>query len=178
MTYLRNELKLPKMVIFVEKRLLSLFEFCNLWEAHYAVYWYCNIWVSYFTIYCGENTLEWGHMSTMVSQTARSSTLCSTDCQADFKENTKSLHYYLFVKWSHQWPMDSSHKGPVMQTAFLCHDISLTEYLCKIIYMALRFTVLAVNPSYLPGFMDETSIMVSSNLSMSCHEYGTDYIWK
>ena len=43
--------------------------------------------------------------------------------QTNNKENTKALHYWLPVQGIHRWPMDSSHKGPVMQQAFPCHNV-------------------------------------------------------
>ena len=42
--------------------------------------------------------------------------------QAEIKGNMKALHHWPFVRKKHQRLVDSSHKGPVMQKAFPCHD--------------------------------------------------------
>ena len=39
------------------------------------------------------------------------------------KENIKALHYWAFVRGIHWSPVDSPHKGPVMQKTRPCHDI-------------------------------------------------------
>ena len=39
------------------------------------------------------------------------------------KGNVRAPHYWPFVMGIHSWLMDSPHKGPVMLSAFPCHDI-------------------------------------------------------
>ena len=45
------------------------------------------------------------------------------------KENIKGLNYRPFVRVMHQWPVDSPHKGPVMQKAFPCLNIIIFIFL-------------------------------------------------
>ena len=40
-------------------------------------------------------------------------------------------HYWPFVLKNHRWPVDASHKEPVMRKAFLCHVIILPIFLCS-----------------------------------------------
>ena len=41
--------------------------------------------------------------------------------KANSKDDIKDLHYWLFEKGTHRWPLDSSHKDPVMQKACRQH---------------------------------------------------------
>ena len=67
------------------------------------MFWFCRL------LFMRLSILEWGHMSAMASQITGNSTIF----QANSKDNTP--HYGSFL-------LDSPHKGPVMQRAFLCRD--------------------------------------------------------
>ena len=43
----------------------------------------------------------------------------------DREQQTSSL--LALVKGLHQWPVDSTHKGPVMQQTFPCHDVIMSD---------------------------------------------------
>ena len=48
---------------------------------------------------------------------------------ANKKENVKVLHHWSFVSGIHRWPVDSPHKGPVMQKPFPRHDIMINPWI-------------------------------------------------
>ena len=43
------------------------------------------------------------------------------------KEKFRSLHYWPFLKGIDWWPVDSPHKGLVMQKVFPCHDVIILQ---------------------------------------------------
>ena len=51
--------------------------------------------------------------------------------KADLKEKINALHYWSFVRGIHWWPVDSPHKGPVIQKASPYHDIITSPEDCK-----------------------------------------------
>ena len=61
------------------------------------------------------------------------STVCWTPCQTNNNENITAVYYWSFVSGIHQWPVDSPHKGPVIQKGCLCRDVIL--FLCTISYI-------------------------------------------
>ena len=69
-------------------------------------------------------------MSVMVSWvTCLSTAYATTYIQVTIKENMKAPHYWTFMCEIRRWPMDSSHKGPVKQRAYLCHCLFMD--LCR-----------------------------------------------
>ena len=63
---------------------------------------------------------------TMASQITDNSADCSIACLANNKD-IRSPYYWPFVKGIHRWPMDSPHKGPVIQKTFPCHGGFMTK---------------------------------------------------
>ena len=73
------------------------------------------------------SSLQWCPTCVMSSYPPGSSNVCSTVCSGWHRrkhQNSASLlHHWPFVRGSHQWPMDSPHKGPTMQKAFPYRDV-------------------------------------------------------
>ena len=77
-------------------------------------------------------------MNAMASWTTGNSIVCSTSSKQK-KENISSTLLPL-VKESHRWPVDSPHKGPVMENHFnvmtsSCHSIK-DRWMCLLNYVA------------------------------------------
>ena len=47
--------------------------------------------------------------------------------QSTKEEHIKALCFWPFVRGIHRWPVDSPHKGPVIQKAFTCHDVIMNR---------------------------------------------------
>ena len=56
------------------------------------------------------------------SQTTSNSNVCSTDSSPNIKVSFEVLHCCPLNRESLKWPVDSPHKGPVIQKAFPCHN--------------------------------------------------------
>ena len=76
---------------------------------------------------CLRITLEWHHMSAMVSQIISNLAISSKVC-SDQQQIIRAPLYWLFVRGVHWWPVDSSHIGPVMRKTFQCHEATIA---CK-----------------------------------------------
>ena len=69
-------------------------------------------------------------MSTMVSQITSVLTVCSTVCSGAVQRKYQSSGSLAFVRGIHQWPVDSSHKGPVTQKMFPFDDVIMKMQHC------------------------------------------------
>ena len=62
-------------------------------------------------------------MSSMVSQIAGVSIVCSTVCSGADIRKYQSSASLAFVRGIHRWPVDSLHKGPVTRRKFPFDDV-------------------------------------------------------
>ena len=62
-------------------------------------------------------------MSIITSQITGTGLFVQQLVQTNYKGNIKALHYCPFVRGSHRWPVDSPHKGTVMQKRLPCHAV-------------------------------------------------------
>ena len=62
-------------------------------------------------------------MSTMASQIASMSIVCSTVCSGADQRKHQSSASLAFVREIHRWPVDSPHKGPVTRKIFPFNDV-------------------------------------------------------
>ena len=62
-------------------------------------------------------------MSVMAYQITGILIVCSTICSGTDHRKYQSSRSLTFVRGIHQWPVDSLHKGPVMQKMFLVDDV-------------------------------------------------------
>ena len=60
-------------------------------------------------------------MSAKASKITGELSVCLTDFSYLQQGNTKAQHNWLFMRRIYRWPMDFSHKGPVMRKAFPCY---------------------------------------------------------
>ena len=65
-------------------------------------------------------------MSTMESQITGVLIVCSTVCPGADQRKHQSSVLLAFVMGIHQWPVDSPHKGPIMQKMFPFDDVIIT----------------------------------------------------
>ena len=67
----------------------------------------------------------WNLISLQIHHTSILTFQIHGDVLANNKENIKTLHYWPQGLWGgiQHWPMDSPHKRPVIQKAFLWHDV-------------------------------------------------------
>ena len=75
----------------------------------------------------------WCHVGVMASPNYDIWTVCWTPCQTNNNENITAVYYWSFVSGIHQWPVDSPHKGPVIQRGCPCRDVIM--FLCTISYI-------------------------------------------
>ena len=77
-------------------------------------------------------SLQWCHINLMATREF---------VQQFTQANIKGTYYWPFVKGIHRWPVDSLHKGPVMQKAFPCPDLIM--FLPEVVhgYGYVRFCV-------------------------------------
>ena len=62
--------------------------------------------------------MAWWHLKSLASRL-----FAQPFVQAQIKENFKASHHWLFVRRIHQWPVDSPHKGTVMQKIIPFDDV-------------------------------------------------------
>ena len=80
--------------------------------------------ISYITwVLRQDMTLQWHYMNIMASKSNGNLTVFQHLFRLTRKQNIKAMHYWPFVRVSHKWPVDSPHKGLVMQNVVLCHDV-------------------------------------------------------
>ena len=77
--------------------------------------------------------------------------------QVSIKQNIKTLHYQPSMRGIHQWPVDSHHKGAVMNF-FPCHDLIMTS----------SHTVYP--KKYAHGFVVLCFVVVMQSCIMNSHE--------
>ena len=71
--------------------------------------------------------LQWYlHMSVKAFQICGNSAFCSTAC-SDRQQRTRQ-YYRPSVRGDHRWPVDSPHKGPVMQKQLPCLGVITMDY--------------------------------------------------
>ena len=64
-------------------------------------------------------------ISTIASNIASVSMIGSTVCSGPYQRKHQSFASQAFARGIHQWPVNSSHKGPVTRKMFPFHDIIL-----------------------------------------------------
>ena len=65
-----------------------------------------------------QDSMQPTHTVTLHEQSPASQQFVQQHVQGKNKENSKVMYYWLFVRGIQQWPLDSPHKWPVMQTVY------------------------------------------------------------
>ena len=74
----------------------------------------------------------------MAIETTNNSTVCSTTCSDQQQRNMKNTTLSALCEGNHhRWPVDSPHKGPVIQKAFPCHDVTLDSRDLRYLWLCL-----------------------------------------
>ena len=106
--FMKHILTIVELILFPENCI-----FCHFWKER----WHRQLQQLHITNYSG---VIWAprHLNLPASQL-----FVQLLVLADNKGNTKALHHWPFVKGINHWPVDSSHKGPVMRKVFPFHDV-------------------------------------------------------
>ena len=92
---------------------------------------------------------HYSDMSVGVPRITGNLAVCSAALQANNKENPKALHYCPFVRWTRQWPVDSPHKGPVIQKALPSHNNICHQYNPKVLLFSVEMLWMLIIQMYL-----------------------------
>ena len=87
-------------------------------------------------------------ISVMVPQTTGILIVYSTVCSGTDQRKHQSSVSLAFVRWIHQWLVNSPHKGPVTRIMFSFDDIIMAELLLEM-YSALANCHNSIGPQYL-----------------------------